>query len=439
MSYENDNKYIMSMSNTLKIATGLLLSSIATIFINGPMVFLFFKINDLLLFGSLVIFIVAILRRKIFSQQEKKLCVFFIIWLAVNVLGTLINFAIFKHLTWTPLMKEYGRMVACFLIFIEIATVSRYSNKFLKLVLYCLTLPSIILPIIYLIPQNTMHYLEYINGTKIRFEGLFENPNAYAQFMIIPIILLLFFILRSIIDNKKNLIVKLISFFLLCLSVGTILWSGSRSGIIGLVSSFIIFIFFLTRSNGIKMGFISLMIILFSFPIGYIILPNPTVAHEQVISRVTEIKTVGGDGITKETRLFTGAQNRSSIWRESLFYIIRNPLGYGPESYTNINIVDNKSTHQGSHNIIFQLILDGGIFLLLYASIAIFKILYPNIINKEKTFKEKHILIAILLGIIVSSLFSDYLFVRWLWVILALIYSYTYVTQPYQLSKDQHP
>jgi hypothetical protein len=416
-----------SMPNTLKIATYLLLASIATIFINGPMVLLFFKVNDLLLLGSLLILLVGILRKDIVIQQDKKIFIFFIVWFCFNIIGTIITFLLFEHVNYAPVLKEFSRMVACFLVFIEISTITKHVQSFIKWAIWSLIIPSIILPLIYFVPQNAMHYLEYVNGEKIRFTGLFENPNAYSQFMIIPIILILFYISKSEINNRKTLFLAFLGFFFSCLSVGTIIWSGSRSGILGLIAALSIFIFILAKSTPLKKIILKVILLIFLFPIGYFVLPNSEVTHKQIISRLEEIKTVGGDGVTKETRLFTGAQDRSGILVNSLKYIVKNPLGYGPEFSYSINITDNYGKeHMGSHNIILQLVLTGGILLLILSGYALFKILQQTFIIYRWSFTEINILIAILLGIIVSSLFSDYLYARWLWVILALIYSYTY-------------
>lgn len=425
-----------SMPNALKIATGLLLASIIAIFFNMPRIYLFLKINDLLLIGSLTFFTIAIFKREIAIQQNKKFYYFVVVWFGINVLGTIINFIMFKHLPVLPILREYAHMLASFLIFFEIITIARDNHNFLKWTLWGLMIPSIILPIIYFIPLNYMHYLEYMPGTYARFMGLFENPNYYALFMIIPIILLLSFLTKPREYNKRSIALITIGFFIFCLSIGTTIWCGSRAGIISLITSLIVFMFFFSRYNTIKKTIIIVLLIILAFPIGYFILPNNNTVHQQIASRIYSIRTFGGDGITKETSFFMGAQDRSKIWKNSFTHIVKNPLGYGPGGYLNLNIVDSYGTNYESHNTILQILLAGGIFLLFLIGIALSKFIHDAFVNCQRQFTEGHALLAIFVGIIIYSLFSDTLYVRWIWVILALIYSYTYSFPNSQLSKD---
>lgn len=413
------------MTNTMRIATILLLVSIGTIFINGPTVFLFFKINDLFLIASLFFFVIEIVKKNISLDLEKKLCLFFTIWFGINLVGSIIGFILFKHFYAAPTLMEFGRMIACFLIFIIITNISKYNDNFPKLVLFSLIIPAVFLPLIYLIPNNMISHLEYINGIYTRFTGLFESPNSFAQFSIIPTILVLFFITKIKSINKKTVTLGVIGFFVFCLSVGAIIWSGSRGGIVGLIFSFIIFIFLLARSSAKKKAIICLIIIILSFPLGYLMLPSNAKGH--IKSRIQAINVSNSP--------LTGSQDRETIWKNSLNFILINPFGYGPSYYKEVNITDSyNNEHDVSHNIILQLTLTGGLLLLLYASTAFLNLIYYALINNKKYFQEIHALLAILSGMIIASFFDEFLYVRWLWVIFALVYFYTYKT-----NSENHP
>jgi len=211
-------------------------------------------------------------------------------------------------------------------------------------------------------------------------------------------------------------------FILFCFSVGLILWSGSRSGLMGLLVSFGALIFLLIPKMSKKRLAVIIFLILISFPVGFYIIPRKS--ENDIKLRVNNIqKTDAGVAPILD---FASGQDRLNIWKNALFFVIKNPLGYGPGYYELIDIHGDGLDNRVSHNFELELLLTGGIGLFLLVNFALLKTIIKSIKNcRSAEFNEIYILLPILLGVLTSSMFLDtLLYSKWLWVIVALIIVY---------------
>jgi O-antigen ligase len=275
-------------------------------------------------------------------------------------------------------------------------------------------------PFIY-IPEVSRYFLFQGN----RFEGLFNDPNYFVTFQVIPTLLVFYFILRE----NKNIKSRVFLFIILCFSVGLIIWSGSRSGLLGLIASFVTLIFLIAPKMTSRKLIGIVFLIIISFPIGFYLIPQES--KNDVAFRIHKIQA---SPTTTTTTLSTPVelipniaanQDRLNIWKDSLYFIARDPFGYGADYNEIIDIKGDNESHRVSHNFELELLLTGGIGLFILINFGLLRLLTKAIrISRVQEFNERDILISILIGILISSMFLDSLASRWIWIIVALIIVY---------------
>lgn len=415
-----------------KISSFFLLASISTIFIGKISILGPFKISDYLLIISFLFFIIAVFKTKINVLGEIKYIRYIIISILIILIGTISSLIIFRDISIFDITKGYCHIIANSIIFIEILILSNNNKSFPKKILLCFLFSLLIIPFIY-IPEINKYFL----FGNYRFRGLFNDPNYFVNFQIIPTLLILFFIIKE----NINKIIKVVLFIIFCVSVGLILWSGSRSGLLGLIASFVSLIFLLIYSIPKKKILGIIFLILISFPIGFYIIPKES--HKNIIARTDKIQMVKtkvlSNIITEKTKIptkiirapialiyrLTSGQDRLNIWKNSLFFIIKNPLGYGPGYNKIVNIKGDGFEHRATHNFELELLLIGGIGLFIIINLFLLKIAIEALKNcyKQK-FNELHVLLPILIGILVSGMFLDIFLFFLSWIIVALIIIY---------------
>jgi len=401
------------MTTYNKISSFFLLASVSTIFIGKISILGPFKISDYLLIISFLFFIIAVFKREIDILREIKYIRYIVISIVIILIGTISSFIIFRDISIMDIIKGYCHIIANSIIFIEILILSNNDKVFPKKILLCFLFSLLIIPFIY-IPEINKYFL-FGNS---RFEGLFNDPNYFVNFQIIPTLLILFFIIKE----NVNKIIKVSLFIIFCLSVGLILWSGSRSGLLGLIASFISLIFLLIYSIPRKklLGFIFLILI--SFPIGFYIIPRES--HDNIKIRIASVQMETTENKQSKSLLDMayGQQDRLNIWKSSLFFIIKNPLGYGPGYNTIIDIYGDGVGHRAVHNFELELLLIGGVGLFIIINLFLLKIIIKTLKNcYRQKLNGTHILLSILIGILVSGMFLDIFLFSLGWIITALI------------------
>lgn len=405
-------KYIY---NVAKVS---LLLSISTIFIKkwailGSQL----KISDIFLLISFTAIIILISKKKVVIDKNiiKSIKYIGILFFILSI-GTTMSLIFFHQLPYKEIIVSYTRIIVNCLIFLEIILLGGENKHFLEQVIFSFLLSLIVIPMAYIFPILIQNGL-LLDSSHYRFAGLFNDPNYYANFSIIPTIVLLFLFIK-----ENRLFFKIIFFFCFALSLGFLIWTGSRSGWIGIIIALISFIFFEFRSKGYKKSLLTSFFILIALGIGFFLTPN--VAQKQIKERAQVFIPRGEVSImsTKTTSIFphislTNGQDRWSIWKQSLIDFSKNPLGYGP-SYNSIINLNNNGPHGASHNIILESMLIGGVPL-----IFLYLLLILNNKNDYIKFykKNNYFLVSIILGILASSFFIDSFESRWIWIIIAII------------------
>ena len=426
------------MTKNIKISALFLLTSIVTIFIDKISILGPLKISDCLLVVSFLFFLFSIFKKEINILEEKKIINFSLISIGLILLGTISSLIIFKNIPVVNTLKGYGHILSDFIILLEIIVISKYNRTFPKKILFSFLFSLLITPFIYI--SSVSKYILYGDN---RFEGLLNDPNYFLNFQIIPTLLILFFILR---DNQKKL-PRVFLYVVFCFSIGLILWSGSRSGLLGLVASFALLVILLIPKISKKKWVSVIFLILLSFPIGFYLIPKKSqndiklrISSIQTTKKTTSdtqtpinnIRTLTNNIQTPKTMAviskplifnFTSDQDRLNIWKNSLYSIMKNPLGYGPGYNMITNIRGDGEEHRVAHNFELELLLTGGVLLFVLINFALYKIIIKSIKNcYTYKFNEIHILLSILAGLLVSGIFLDsFLASRWIWIIVALL------------------
>ena len=429
------------MSKILKLSQFFLLASITTTFIKIPSFYQYYRIADLLLFISFIFIIIAIIKKQISFWEDKKLAKIILFIIGVNIFGSILGLLIYKTFPLQPVILNYARLASCLIIFFEIILLSQQDKTIFKKSLLCLMGSLVIIPIAYVF--QSIGLVDYLMYDPSRFSGLLVDPNYFANFQIIPTLLLLFYIMRAGTQTKYKAILYIGFVF----SVSIILWSGSRSGILGLLVSILILLFFFIRFSKlpkIKIAIIALSIIM-ALPLGFTFVPKYKQIYRQPNTETSQpqkssgqinnflLKIKNNEKVEQKSRVETFAsvpnlvngQDRLGIWKRSLYFILKNPFGYGPGYNSIINITGEGFNHRVVHNFELELLLQGGILLFIFFNYYFTKLLLE--IYKSfyfKNFNEMHALIAIIIGILTSGLFLDSIPEKWVWIIIAFIIVY---------------
>ena len=397
--------------NNKKTSILLLLASTSLLFIGkfdflGPV-----KISDYLIILSFLFFVIAFLKKEITIPWKDSIFKYILISLIFIIMGTITSLIFIERIEIIPVLKGYYHIIINLIYVIEIFILSKYDDNLIKKICYGFLLSLSVIFLIYL--PYTNKYLLYMGS---RFQGLLNDPNYFANFQIIPTIILLHLIKK---DGLK-IIIKIILSILFFFSIGLILWSGSRSGLMGIIFSLFFFIILILKNTPkLKVVAISLLIIL-SFPVGYILMPKQS--HKNIetrINNVTQTKNLTTEQMGLINKI-SGKQDRLNIWVNSIYFITKNPLGYGPGYSKIINIQGENSTNRVSHNTIFEILLIGGIGLF----ITLLTLGYFFI---KKTTKNRDsftiFIVTCLIGIVTSSMFLDlFLYSKWFWVLVIIFY-----------------
>jgi O-antigen ligase len=115
-------------------------------------------------------------------------------------------------------------------------------------------------------------------------------------------------------------------------------------------------------------------------------------------------------------------QNRGNIWRQSLELSLKHPfVGLGIDYYDSSKTVNQGTTEiTMAHNIFFQIVLTGGIGLLLIFLFILWKI-FSVLKNQTKDINWL-ILTTMICTVFIFSLFGDLFFgMPWVWIIAGLV------------------
>lgn len=282
---------------------------------------------------------------------------------------------------------------------------------------------TVLLPIIfYGIPGFLSFFLD---ASQTRFTGFLFDPNYFASFQILPAFILLWIAIEKPFSKKIGW--SVISFFLFILSVGSIVWSGSRGGMAGFIVGIIVMIGCFFWKYSWKKATCVALITVVGCLIAIVIIPS--VGKEQIHARIQSIIVKNNPDEHPSVIPFSARQGRGAIWKSAYYEIIKNPLGYGPDYGPTADIVGvNNDHHRVAHNTLLQILLTGGFGLLIVILIGGYW-LGKKFFLSDCPLSELHYLFSALVGIIAAGVFLDSLWSRWVWVTIALILVYLHHEQ----------
>ncbi len=418
--------YLPIMPSWLKIATWFLLLSIATIFIKKPALVFPVNINDVFLAVSFLSFCIAAYKKELHITISKKSWILTALIAFFLIIGSIITYIVFHKLT-TGALIAYARIISVGIIFFELYIIARNDTSFTYKAFLALCFSSFFLPLMFYMPMPIRSF--FLDPSGHRLVGLLVDPNYFASFQLVVTALLFWFTIRPT-AATMGFVGKILSFVLLCFSIGSILWSGSRGGFLGLVVMLVMLIGFAVWRLPVKKSLLSVFLIFIACIGGYFVLPS--YAKNSVALRIYNIQNPYY-APTKEVPFLekvSGQQDRFALWQSSLVTIIHNPFGYGPSYHEAVNIYgEPNDPHRVAHNTLLEILLTGGIGLLLVIGIALW-LIFANV-SIRNSFGSLHVLIALLVGLGASSLLLDSLWTRWIWIVLALIAAVIYNSKKY--------
>ena len=412
--------------------------SIATIFIKKwEMMGGLLKISDIFFVIGFLLLIIDILRGKISINGALKRKILLSATITIPLLtGTLATILIFGNLPFRDIFISYLKIVVCLFNFISVIILSKDDQKFPAIILLSLLFSLIVIPIAYTFPSLVQNGF-LLDNSNYRFAGLFNDPNYFSNFMIVPIVILI----SLFIKNYRNVLLSIILFISISLSFGFFSWSGSRSGWLGLAVSIISLAIFqivkFGKKNGLKRAVMLSLVIVFALFIGIKVVPKT--GAQSITNRISSFVYVEHkDNIVPSTTLspnyndnqpvpklttvhfdLLSGQSRGKVWEQAFTNIFINPAGYGPGYNTIIDMKEPGGSHSVSHNIILEIFLMGGVPLFILLFIFLKKIFWDN---REKII-EQYIIFSAILGTLVSALFLDSFESRWIWIIIAIYIS----------------
>ncbi len=386
------------------------------------------KLDSLFIIASAVLLGIALAKNEVTVEWKKirTLSIALGIILLSILFGSVVSFFKYHSVPVREILVEWRIFFGCILIFIEIIILGAKDTQFLIRISFAFLTSLIAVFLIYL----PIPYLQNILGTDAeRFTGLIGDANYYPTFMIFPFILLFYLLIREKFSRKNALRLSLF-YIMMTLVIGSIFWSGSRGGLIGLLggSGTFIIIASLHCQKKVKRALLLSLLFASTFVSGFFLLPthaksdvahrvetiSPTrVIQNGVTHTVTGIKII--DAIGKD-------QDRIGLWRQGLKAALGNPLGYGFAYKENINIKEN-SDHFAAHSLPLEISLTGGI--LLCISLGYILIKHLGLFLKQIAAHEKidleSVMFSSLIGFLLCSIFLDTLLLRWFWVELAML------------------
>lgn len=255
----------------------------------------------------------------------------------------------------------------------------------------------------------TLIYLFYdlitvFGGFRFSLSGV--NANALAMALLQISIIFAFF---SLILNYN----KRINFVIFILSVGFLVFTGSRSALFGLLIGLLVLLFMLKKITNIKFYYhyifmIILLIILFYilYKIFYIMLPK-SLLDRYTINSIEESK----------------GSTRTIVWKSIIEYIIPKHffLGLGIGGSVGNYLFKYTGLKFGAHNIVLAILAENGIIGFLGYSIF-FQYYFRRMISNIRIYKVSILSLSMVLAAIANGIGENIYTERYFWIALGLGY-----------------
>lgn len=248
-----------------------------------------------------------------------------------------------------------------------------------------------------------------------RFESIGGETYQFASYLsAFSFGINLYFIFNGSIHERFRFtsyrIYKILCYILLIVQIMGVLISGGRGG---MVLAIIYLIYIVLNSNNLKkiskVSNLVLLILLFVL-LYYIILPQLLIIESFNISYNRLFTYISSDGFS-----WSGT-NRSAVYSEALSHIIRKPLfGYG---------LFNWGAENYPHNILLEIMLNGGLFYLLFSILFTITLLYKlsRMVYQDLRFRLLIIIFAFPLVMLMFS--GTYMLNTIFWFSISFIMSY---------------
>lgn len=372
--------------------------------------------------------------KRFFFSIDKK------IWIALSCLvaSVFIGWSIavfFKHVPINlNVILEFGNFVISLIIFLLILFYTKNDKIFAQKYLYALLLPAVYI-IFILFTEGASYFNLENNGT---FLGLTLNPNIISKILLIPAV---FFITHSLF-KFQNKWLRIGCIVISCATVALLFWVASRGGLVSLVVSMIfVWLVFSIHNFNWKKLFYSGGLLLLIFLIGFLITPqtgkqrvflrvlypsgSSYYSYMAVINKPVEdiVNNFIEDKNDNHVFIYPAGENRFKIWPFYLSYVIRHPLGIGPNTHFSFYLTDNNGEYinSGPHNTFLQIWFWGGLLGMLSFSYIVLNAFKNLAIKLKSDFNPRTLaLMCILFAVSVSIMFDDSLSFFWFFIILAL-------------------
>ncbi len=337
------------------------------------------------------------------------------------------------------MLLEFGTCIIGLITFLFVLFYGYNDSGISKKYYYALLVPVIFI-IFVLFPHSTPSFLLASDGN---FVGLTTNVNLISKMLLIPA---MYFIVHAIILTK-NVKMRIVYICIASLLVSLLLWISSRGAILSLFSG-MFFAFLVVASHNFtwKKTFLYIGTLMVILTVGFIFTPysRKQVMLNRVLNSDThqfsqeQVRSMGLLSIIFHSFHNTAVQpntkgivlnsdekeTRLQIWP---FYIkniiIKNPLGIGPNTHIESNVIDIDGNHvsTGPHNTFLELLLWGGGISLLSFVYLLFNA-FLNLGNKLKSnFNPMLVsLLVTLFSLTIAIMFDDSLSLYCFWAVLAL-------------------
>lgn len=397
----------------VNLSTAFLLASLATLSFKNPVLLWALNANDvflLLSLGFLAIF--AFLTKQSITFPRKALLVLFAV-IASIVLGTVVSVTVFGVFPAIA-VREYLRLFACIATLFLVWFFGKHTDRLMKRIILALAFPSLLLPFFLFSSQPLI--FRFLDESKTRLTLFLVDPNYLASFLILQAFILIWITFAQPFGRK--IWISAVSAILFSLTAGSILWSGSRGGVIGFLFSIILFLVFALWKLPFRKGVATAAVVVASLAGSYFILPD--MARDNIVSRSGNIIDPTASNPFQK---FASKQGRSEIWENAFMSIKTNPLGYGLGYHETTDIREAGTHHRIAHNTILEAFLTGGIVLGLVLAACLIVLTKKTVFSKLP-FSGVHYFFFALTGTLGSSLFLDSLLSRWIWVAIGIVLAF---------------
>ena len=345
--------------------------AVATLpFIPGPVYawpFVFF------ILAAAVLQLLLVLGKRTTLGPEKlsfwaKLFCFFFLFL---ILGS-INSALFYGFDYTA---DRGVFIDFFLLAVYmlgflLVFFHATDPRFRRGVFIAFLSPLIFAPFIFM--PDAAKPLTLVSGTNM-FEGLLKGePTSFASFALMPFILLAALFVREV-DWKR----RAPYFIGMTLAASLVLWSGIRSAwLIALFSAIFILVFEFKHRTTRRAAFVATALFLLSLSaaVSFFLLPHDAQISilNRIFPQVTDYtysgKMIEGISLKKAIDKIISnpvpslpAQERSTIWSQSVKLLAENPFGLGIDYHVSSHAILQDGFITTAHNLFLETGLQGGI------------------------------------------------------------------------------